>query len=456
MSSEQSTVEALEKLLDLLSDKQPALGEALAQVESMLQQPLCVKEVREAGAAAAAVIEQLILPSLAQDPPRLQQARALQARFLQEIHEGEDLWLRGKDNVLSTTIQAIRDGMPVYVPPHAEEPLPRSLFDRMTAALSLLGESEKGLLEQVAGWQGDAATNWGAVAPLLEQIQAAGHKAAVAPWQRERRALRDTLLQIARGYEETLALLGRKDTDLSPLTDGERQTDSRMELRRLQTLLHSQVMALQKEARLLRAQQDEGRQRAEQLKERIDQLEATLAQARREQFLDPVTGIPDRFAFMAHLHRHLDRALHLGEKFSLLLLHFYELQPLIAGLDKSGGLLQGNPEKRLLMAIIQEVRPHLPDNAFLARLSTERMVILLPKLSVSAGEQLGTVIGQTLEEVVFQLDGKNVPLQVSCGCAAFQSGMNVAQMLETTDRLAAAAHSWREAGQMGAQRVRVC
>lgn len=454
MSTETSTVEALEKLLDLLNERYPDPLLALEQVEWILQQELCSKEVQTAGAVAATIVELLILPALHRDPDRLKQAMTLQAHFL-SAHSEPEIETQDED-WLTASIQAIQGGMPTYIPPQATDSLPRSLFARMTAVLRLIGESEPDVLKSVASWQSGTEATWERVAPFLEQIQAKGHKAAMPPSQRELRALYEALLQISQGYTETLTHLGHTDPALSQPSKEARQFDSQVGKRHFQTLLHSQVMALQKEARSLKAQQEAGRGQAEQLKSRVEQLETSLAQARREQFLDPVTGIPDRFAFMAHLHRHLDRALHLGETFSLLLFHFYELQPLIDGLDKTNKRLQENPEKRLLTAIIQEMRPHLPESAFLARLSGERMVVLLPKLSVSRGEQMGGVIGQALEEVTFQLDDATVLLQVSFGCAAFQSGMNVTQMLETTDRLAAAAHSWREEGQMSARRVHIC
>jgi GGDEF domain-containing protein len=264
------------------------------------------------------------------------------------------------------------------------------------------------------------------------------------------------MLRVAGEYAETLTGMGRKEVEFARPLAEVRQGDGRVNVRRLRELLQAEGSELEKEARHLKAQLDEGRERAEQFKERVDQLEAALAQARREQFLDPVTGIPDRYAFMAHLHRHLDRSLHLGETFSLLLFHFYELQPLLGKLHSPATLLQGNGEKRLLLAMIQEMRPHLPENAFLARLSTERVVVLLPKCTVQMGEAMGVVVCQTLEETTFMLDERALSIQVSSGCAAFQSGMNVAQMLETTDRLAAAAHGEREKGQGTALRVRNC
>ncbi|MEO5362248.1 MAG: diguanylate cyclase [Magnetococcus sp. DMHC-8] len=457
-----ATVQALERLLDLLNGKPPDLQGALAQVQHLLQQAVCAGEVQEAGAATAEIVARLILPVLANDPGRRERAQALHDFFLDDptghtTGAPSAQWSAQAQAFLEESAQAISSGLPVQAaPPRAGDGLPDALFARLVMALQWVGESEEALQETVARWQAHDEAAWTEAGQYLEQIRAAGHKAAAAPWQRQRRAAHDGLLRIAHDGAETLTRLGRQDAELSRLQEDAQRPEGRADWRRFHGLLHAQMAELQKEAQSLRAQQEEARTRAEQFKGRVDQLEAALAQARREQFLDPVTGIPDRFAFMAHLHRHLDRALHLGETFSLLLFHFYELQQLIDSLHDTGGLVRGQAERRLLMAVIQEMRPALPDSAFLARLSAERMVILLPRCTVPEGERMGTLIGQTLEETCFVLDGREMVLQVSFGCDAFQTGMDVAQMLETTDRLAAAAHDWKDQGPVAVQRMREC
>ncbi|MBF0162083.1 MAG: GGDEF domain-containing protein [Magnetococcales bacterium] len=467
-SAHDSTTEALEKLLDLLNGNPADPQGALAQVEQMLEDAACAREIQEAGATAAALVEHLLLPALRQDPPRLERARAVQDYLIRETNRQMAVADSGaaepiEEDFLEKSLLFLSEGMPVHgTPPRTEDLLPQSLAARLAAALHLVGESETALRAQVTEWQNEEVVDWTLGGQILEQIRTAGHKAATPPWQRHRRAVYDILLRIAQSYGETLVRLGRKEPKLAQLLDAVRQfalvgSKVRAEGRRFHGLLHAQGMELQKEARSLRARQEEGRRRAEQFKQRVDQLEAALARTRREQFLDPMTGVPDRYAFMAHLHRHLDRALHLGETFSLLLFHFYELQQRLDGLGQGGGPLQNHAEQRLLLAMIQEMRPYLPESAFLARLSTERMVVLLPKYDVQEVERMGVVVGRILEGVSFVVDGQEVLVQASFGCAAFQAGMDIAQMLETTDRLAAAAHSDGSAGGRGvARRVRSC
>ncbi|MBF0183964.1 MAG: diguanylate cyclase [Magnetococcales bacterium] len=457
-----STQEDLEQLLDLLNGKPPEPLRALAHTEQMLQRPLCAREVQAAALATANLVEALLFPALQHNPQRLQTAEALRDHFQQraaqaQADEQTPEQIAANRTVLENSLRILGEGLPVAAAPvTSADSLPTSLFYRLTTLLQQIGESEDTLQRRLQPWLEQNEEDWPGLEALLQRIRQAGHKAAMPPWQRRRRQAHEALWQLARELEELLTQMGQRQTDRSRLLDTMRRSDGRLDISRAHALLHAQMAELFKEAQDLRAQQDAGRQRAEQFKQRIDQLEATLAQARREQFLDPVTGIPDRYAFMAHLHRHLDRAVHLGEGFSLLLFHFYELKTMVEQLNQAATHMAGNAEQRLLVGIIQEMRPHLPDQAFLCRLSTERMVVLLPKCDVKSGEQMGVAIGQMLEEVCFDLDGRDVTVHVNSGCAAFQPGMDVAQMLESTDRLAAAAHSWREQGQTTPRRVRVC
>jgi GGDEF domain-containing protein len=457
-----STSEDLEQLLDLLNGKPPAPQQAAVHCEQMLQRPLCAREQQTAALATAHLVEQLLFPALQHDPQRLQTAVGLrdhfQERAAQAAHhaDGEETHTAERA-LLEEAIRILSVGMPMAMAASpVVDPLPKAIFYRLTTLLQLIGESEETLVRRLQPWQAQSEADWPAMQGILDQLRQAGHKAAAPPWQRRRRQAHEALWRLSSELEELLGQIGHRHSERTRLLETVRLRDGRMDLSRAQTLLHAQVAEIFKEAQDLREQQDAARERAEQFKQRIDQLEATLAQARREQFLDPVTGIPDRFAFMAHLHRHLDRAIHLAEGFSLLLFHFYELQPLLEQIKQTQTPVAGSAEQRLLMAIIHEMRPHLPDQSFLARLSTERMVLLLPKCDVKSGEQMGVAISQMLEEVCFELDGREVVLHVNSGCAAFQSGMDVAQMLETTDRLAAAAHSWREQDQTAPRRVRVC
>ena len=470
--SEHSTVMALEELLGLLRGNNPDPSQALEQVESILQQEPCVKELQAAATGAVEIIKQLLLPVLRQDKIRLgkaielqeswqgdtfarnqqrQEKQARQQELLQEMSGWIiDCSVAEQDSV----VPARRAGGGIQVQDAAIASLPRSLFARLVAVLRLMCESEVELVAQVEEWQDQAEVPWLDVATTLQQLQAAGHRAAVLPWMRQRRAFYDALLKVADACEKSL---GRKDDDASQLLQKMHQPGSRVEAHRAHGLLYSRLMALHQEARSLNRQQDDSLEVAKQLKDRLNQLEADLARARREQFLDPITGIPDRFAFTAHLQRYLERAVHLGEVFSLLLLHFYDLQQLLDSLDDTTDTTaKGGLAERLLMALVDDMRRNMPIGALLTRLSVERFVILLPKHTGSDGDKVGLVLSEFLEDTRFSLDGKEVVVEVYANCAAYQLGMDAKQMLEVTNRLAASAHAERGGSRKEARQVRAC
>lgn len=468
--SEYSTVTALEELFDLLKGKEPDARQALEQVESLLQHQPCSREVRAAGEATAEIIGRLLLPVLDQDKTRLARAQTLQEGFVRNDHATEEVQVQQgailkemQDWVLDCSAP---DPLAAASPPEQPQSgrvadptavaLPRTLFARLTAALRLLCESEEPLREAVTGWQQQSDPPWEEVSTLLAQIQEAGHKAAVVPWMRQRRAFYDALLQVAAACEEGGPDPTQKDGEISALLMAMNKPGSRVEAHRIHGLLYARVSALHQQARSLKRRQDESRERAEQLKARLDDLEVELSRARDAQFLDPVTGIPDRFAFTAHLQRYLERAMHLKEGFSLVLFHCHNLQHLMDTLDATTEPPQEGVSGRLVTALTEEMRRYVPEEAFLARLSAERFVILLPKQAEMEGEQVGAAIVSALEDTRFRLEEREVTLKLLSGCATYQSGMDAAQMLEITNRLAASAHAQKRDHSTEAQRVRVC
>lgn len=479
--SEHSTVTALEELLDLLRARAPDTRQVLEQVTSILEQEPCAKELQAAADAAVEIIEQLIVPVLSQDKLRLDQASALQACWRDESFTGawqtpsrrarqEEIlkemsgWVIdcsesepgsvASSAALSVRGVATRSATSTATAAESEVvALPRTLFARLTAVLRLMCESEEALVAQVEGWQGQAEVPWAEVSRVLQEVQTAGHRAAVLPWTRQRRAFYNALLQVADACEKGV---GREDGDAPQLLEQMRQPGGRVEAHRTHGLLYARVTKLHHEARSLKMKQDDSRERALQLKDRLDQLEKDLTRARRDQFLDPATGIPDRFSFSAHLQRYLERATHLGEVFSLVLFHFYNLQPLLDSLDGATGVTQGSASERLVTALVDDMRSHIPEGSFLARLSAERFVILLPKHSGPEGEAVGLAIANVLGNTCFSLDGQEVTVEALFGCAAYQSGMDAAQMLEVTNRLAASAHAQTEGAREGARQVRTC
>ena len=465
-SSEHSTVTTLEEMLDLLRGETPDPAQALERLESILQHQPCAKEYQAANMATADIIDQLLLPVLNQDPARLQQAKILQEHLrrdtlTEENQEEQNLILKNMEGwVIDCTAPDIQvtnaPAKKASSPPEEAATvvaLPRTLFARLTATLSLMCESEEQLGASIAVWQKATTPPWEAMATILHDIQVKGHKAAEVPWMRQRRAFYDSLLHVAHACETAITHTKRQNKEIPSLIQEMSKQGSRVEAHRIHNLLYTRVSELQQEARHIKRRQTESRERAEQLKSRLDQLERELTRARSEQFLDPVTGIPDHFAFSAHLQRYLERGVHLKEVFSLVLFHFYGLQDQLNTLDAAP---EAGVGKRLVTTLVSEIRRHIPGESFLARLSTERFVVLLPKYAEDDGAQMATTVANALEDICFQLDDKEVLVEVHSGCAAYRSGMDATEIVEITNRLVASAQALREGDRQKARRVQEC
>ena len=464
--SDYSTVTTLEEMLDLLKGENPDPEQALKRLESILQHQPCAKEYQAANIATADIIDQLLLPVLNRDPARLQQTKTLQDYLrrddlTEENQKEQNVILKSmEDWVIDCTVPDILVAdTPSKKQPNPADPtteaaaLPRTLFARLTAVLRLMCESEEQLGISIAAWQEAIIPPWETVATVLHDIQVTGHKAAEVPWMRQRRAFYDALLHVAHACENAIIHTNRQNKEITSLIQEMGKQGSRVEAHRIHGLLYTRVSELQQESRHIKRRQTESRERAEQLKARLDQLEMELTRARSEQFLDPVTGIPDRFAFSAHLQRFLERGIHLKEVFSLVLFHFYGLQQQLDALDTSP---EAGVGKRLVTTLATEIRRHIPGESFLARLSTERFVILLPKYAEDDGAQMATTIASVLEDTRFQLDDKEVLVEVHTGCAAYRSGMDAAEIMEITNRLVASAQANKEGERQEARQVREC
>lgn len=425
------TLEALEDLLDLLKSQMNAVGahapntnQALQRVEEILARSPCSEECQSATEVAGAVLNQLVLPALKMDPDKFQHVQRMEENLLLgHLPEEKDFCEVGG------WMASLSEDEP------DPESLPKSLFGRLMTLLSFLGESEPMVQSSLEKWRIESnSIPWQEAQSLLQQICSIGKKSAPPMWSRQRRVYYKTLLDIAVTYGGAIAGWGRQDKELSQLLLDIQKKGGRVEQRQLHDLLSKQSATLQKHARSLRAEMAESKHQAERLKEKLDQLESELNKVRSEQFMDPNTGLPDRFAFTAHLKRCLERADLFGEFFAVVLFHFYDFLPLLDRLGREG-------ENRLLAALTSEMRRHLPDESFLARLSEERLVVLFPFSVATLAEKIGTDIHNDLLQTQFRLDEEMIDLDVHFGSVTFESGMDVLETLEKSDRLAALARS---------------
>ena len=447
MRETSTLLEALLVLLD--EDGPPDVVAARNAVDEHLDQDPCVLEKKAAIGVTTAILNQLVQPALSGDQKKADRVAAM-VKQIEKKPSAEAGWEKDlKDaSAWMSALAVDKKGNPSGIPP--------AFSSRLLMALRLFGESEPWILQQVETWERSSLERlpWNAVEALLVRIADWEKKPAPPIWRRQRRRFHEAMITIADGCA---TLLDRMDRDGANnrgegggLPPDLRSKEGLANPLRLRQVLQQQGSALKHHSRSLAARMAENRANAERLRKRLDQLENALSEARTSQFIDPATGLPDRSAFAAHLKRHLERAVHLGEMFSLALFHLDDFQTTINVLEAEG-------ESRLLKALIAEMQALLPPEAFLARLSEERLVILFPKWAEKKVAKVAGSIAGRLADTRFQVDQTEVVVAPFFGTAAFQPGMSAARMLAQTDRLTAAARSHGPDSRSGAgQRLRVC
>ncbi|MBF0627389.1 MAG: diguanylate cyclase [Magnetococcales bacterium] len=423
-----TTVRVLERVLVLLGAHPPHVATARQQLDTLLAAPPCDDETATARKQVVRLLDQLALPMLEGHPETMLVAETLRERLQQH----------GSLSGMRSALEKASSWM--LRPPPAQggrDALPATLSGRMLTAVRLHGESlpevrneATRLLDLPPG-----TPPWSEVEALLQQVRAHAGTIPPAPWEEERERLGQAILQ-------GLARLQQ----LHPCGEGEEHKTAEIETAER---LRQRGKEAKQRARSLAARIEDSKAMAERLKSRLRKLEEAVGQARIEGFMDPLTGLPDRFAFTAQLKRHLERAVHLNESFSLALLHFYDFAPQVRRLGHEG-------ETRLLDGIVSQIRRSLREEEYLARLSVERLVILFPRSDQNRAEMAVQEIKRMFEQTRFQIDSQEIDLDPYCGTVALGPEMSGQEMLELTDRVAAVAKREAGAREPRLHPVRIC
>ncbi|MBF0127143.1 MAG: diguanylate cyclase [Magnetococcales bacterium] len=416
----------LERLLVLLSTQPPHLATACKQLDDLLKKPSCVAETDIARKTAVRLLERLAAPALENDPEMRVVAEELRERLLTAgTLAGARIPLEKAAAWLSASQTGERAG----------EGIPVLLSERLLTVLRLYGESDAALAEEADRLlNGERRPNpWPGIDILLRDITAQSATSASSHRVLEGQALG---IALRNGLRALQATQPPPSAPAEQNDQGEGPEEEARLLRALTSHLRLRGKALRQRARSLAGRVADSKELAERLRGRLRQLEEALSQARTDGFLDPVTGLPDRFAFTAQLKRHLERAVHLQESFSLALMHFHDFAPTVAALGREG-------EVRLVEGMVQEIRRHLREEEYLARLSVERFVILFPRSDANRAENAARELEQMLVQTQFALDDRMIHLEAYCGTVALGPQMSGQEMLEMTERVAAA--SRREA-----------
>lgn len=419
-----TTERVLERVLVLLGSHPPHLATARKQLDELIARPPCADETAAARRAVTRLWDRLVMPVLAGHPETRIVADGLRERLRDT---GSLAGARGSLEKLSGWIER---PPPVVA---GRDALPATLSGRLLTALRLYGES----LPEVGGEatrlleQAGSEPDWEAIGALLVLVAALDAPVPPIPMEQERERLRQSV-------EAGLEALNRVHEVVSE-GDG---VD-------LAGALRQRGREARQRARSLAGRIEDGKAMTERLKKRLRQLEEAVGEARIAGFMDPVTGLPDRFAFAAQLRRHLERAMHLREPFSLALLHFDDLGPLARRLGHEG-------EARLMDGLVGQIRRSLRDEEYLARLSVERLVILFPRADEGRARIAVQEIGGMLARTRFLLDAQEMDLEVHCGTVALGPEMSGSEMVELTDRLAAEARRERGPREPRLDPERIC
>ncbi|MBF0428602.1 MAG: diguanylate cyclase [Magnetococcales bacterium] len=409
-----SVNDVLERVLALLKAQPPHLATARKQLDELLANNPCAAEIDASRQIVIRLLDQLATPVLAMHPEMRVVAEGLRARIL---HAGSLNGMRTPLEKGSTWIAKSAFAK------ETQETLPSSLSLRLLTALRLSGESDAHLVAETTRLieQEQGLNPWPELETLLNDVVTLSKESMSASWVAERQMLRTAITKTM------IDVVEQQDSDPASLAD-------------ITFMLRQRGKQLRQRAHSLATRIEESRELAERLRKRLRQLEDAVSQSRLDGFMDPITGLPDRFAFTAQLKRHLERATHLNEPFSLCLIYLYDFSSLLPRLGRDG-------EVRLLNGLVREMRHHLREEEFLARLSMERIVILFPKSDQNRAEVAAKEIEEMLSQTQFLLDDKELILEAYCGTLILDPEMSGKEMLEMTDRVAAASRTMRrEAG----------
>ncbi|MBF0453220.1 MAG: diguanylate cyclase [Magnetococcales bacterium] len=408
MTSE--TTDFFETLYDLLRGNQPALGEAVALVEERMQKGVCQSELQGAKEQLLGILR-LFKGFFSKNPKSQQQI----AELIRTIET---------EGMLEQS--AFKEALLPLIPPaggrtssrQSETTLPASFKGRLSLLLPETQATDKRDSDQLT-------------AALTQLASAEGVHRESEPVAQERRWQKHLYL-LGKGLSDAYPFGHLVDPATSQFFAGYAVDGSKRTSQKLEGLVKKQLIGYHRIAGSLKAKMEDGRQRAASLKQRVDQLEEALNLSQKALFIDPQTALPGRASFTAHLHRQLERAMHLGEVFSLALVQ-------IQGFGACLKRLSEEESSHFIKTVASLIRSQVDSGDFLARLGVDRFVLIFPKTDQERSEAVATRVGDALNRTAYRLSQETVELQTRVGALTFEAGMTAQEMLSLTDTLAESA-----------------
>jgi GGDEF domain-containing protein len=413
----------LDRVYRCLKNDPPDHAGAMALLKEMLRKEPCQSEVQAAREVAILLLERLVKPITRQDRDQDGSIELLTRHIRQAPRLHVD------------AIAARLVALPVWMGEQAEllatiREMPPAFLDRLLEALRLLGAGEPWLLDAVEAleqerraWRSRLPSSpdtsggtipWESLYAMLGRVVASRERARDV-WHEERRELLHTLRVVAERMEEAMQQVGRVDGEMGTIVQRLRDDQHTVDLESLRTVLVCEAQAFLGHAQAMSRQVEESRALLAKARERLHQADDEVRELRDQQLLDPVTGLPTRFALWGHLRRLIERASHLQEPFTLLLLRLERLSAVLATLGTE-------QKKRLLVALIKRLRPVLSEEAILTHVDDEDFAILLPNGRTEDGYREIGRVREVMDQIRGDLGGRSLAIQPAFGVVEFDAG----------------------------------
>jgi diguanylate cyclase len=205
----------------------------------------------------------------------------------------------------------------------------------------------------------------------------------------------------------------------------------------LKEALHQKVDAIRSHMQEFREAEQ---QRIEVAEKQVEQLTSRLQNAQQESdklrqrikkerdlaMIDPLTGIPNRFAYNERLAQEVARW---KRYHNPLVLSVWDVDN-FKRINDSYGHQAGD---KVLTVIARQLQEKVRETDFAARFGGEEFVLLLPETDLEKASVVAEHIRKSVEACEFHYRGNPVPITISCGLSQFREGDTAEQVFARAD-----------------------
>lgn len=167
--------------------------------------------------------------------------------------------------------------------------------------------------------------------------------------------------------------------------------------------------------------------RVAEMEQEAQQFREHIEEQRQKPLLDPLTGLPNRAAWIERLELEVARRQRYGGQLLLAALDIDHFKRINDGY----GHLAGD---RVLKIIAGELSKRLRKTDFMARFGGEEFVLLIPATPLAGGVQLLETLRAAIEACPFHFKGEPVTITLSAGIAEFRDGETPEAAFERADQ----------------------